>query len=674
MAIIEEPLVQAIERLRAQHNDDADYEAKSCATTLSKSVWESVSAFANTDGGTLLLGVDENKNFTVPPQFDADKTINQFVDGMGDGSKDGAKVVSPPPYSIHRDTLDGAQMVSVQVHENDAAHKPCYVKSKSVSTGSYKRQDDKDILLSPTELFEMQNVYKPSEADRAPITDADRGDLDDATVAAIIDAHRDTKALRGAHSEMQQLERLNILDKKGHVRLAGVLIAGAYPQQFFPRLYVDVAVHPGINKSQDGEVRFLDRVQCDGRLAGVLIAGAYPQQFFPRLYVDVAVHPGINKSQDGEVRFLDRVQCDGRLQEMVDDAVKAVLRNLRTYSLIEGTGRRDVPEIPTTVLREAIANAVVHREYDALFRNDPVNIDIYSNRVEISSPGGLWGGKTLQNLANGVSRCRNATLMQLLQKTPLIRGDNDGSAVEGQGSGLWGGKTLQNLANGVSRCRNATLMQLLQKTPLIRGDNDGSAVEGQGSGIQFMINRMKELSLAQPDFQPTFDRFRVILYRGGAELAMNQQWVRSHVGHDLPGRESSVLHTVRALGRTSVHDIRDRLGYDSDDIRAMLATLVEAGLIRQVSTDVYEPLETPTIANTGDVPTPPAAALSSRQAIIDAIPTSGTISARDIAESTGKSLPTVRRILHELVDDGTITAIGKKQSRLRTYTRAQTMD
>lgn len=580
MAIIEEPLVQAIERLRAQHNDDADYEAKSCATTLSKSVWESVSAFANTDGGTLLLGVDENKNFTVPPQFDADKTINQFVDGMGDGSKDGAKVVSPPPYSIHRDTLDGAQMVSVQVHENDAAHKPCYVKSKSVSTGSYKRQDDKDILLSPTELFEMQNVYKPSEADRAPITDADRGDLDDATVAAIIDAHRDTKALRGAHSEMQQLERLNILDKKGHVRLAGVLIAGAYPQQFFPRLYVDVAVHPGINKSQDGEVR-----------------------------------------------FLDRVQCDGRLQEMVDDAVKAVLRNLRTYSLIEGTGRRDVPEIPTTVLREAIANAVVHREYDALFRNDPVNIDIYSNRVEISSPGGLWGGKTLQNLANGVSRCRNATLMQLLQKTPLIR-----------------------------------------------GDNDGSAVEGQGSGIQFMINRMKELSLAQPDFQPTFDRFRVILYRDGAELAMNQQWVRSHVGHDLPGRESSVLHTVRALGRTSVHDIRDRLGYDSDDIRAMLATLVEAGLIRQVSTDVYEPLETPTIANTGDVPTPPAAALSSRQAIIDAIPTSGTISARDIAESTGKSLPTVRRILHELVDDGTITAIGKKQSRLRTYTRAQTMD
>lgn len=187
-----------------------------------------------------------------------------------------------------------------------------------------------------------------------------------------------------------------------------------------------------------------------------------------------------------------------------------------------------------------------------------------------------------------------------------------------------------------------------------------------------MINRMKELSLAQPDFQPTFDRFRVILYRGGAEIATNQQWVRSHVGHDLPGRDSSVLHTVRALGRASVRDIRDRLGYDSDDIRMMLATLAEAGLIRQAAADVYEPVETSAIPNAGDAPTPSTAAPSSRQAIIDAVPTSGTISARDIAEMTGRSLQTVRRILRELVDDGTIAAIGKKQSRLRTYTRGQT--
>lgn len=330
--------------------------------------------------------------------------------------------------------------------------------------------------------------------------------------------------------------------------------------------------------------------------------------------MDVAVHPGISKSQDDEVRFLDRVQCHGRLQEMVDDAVKAVLRNLRTYS---SRGERKARCTGDSNCGTTRGNRQCRgtQEYDTLFRNDPVNIDVYSDRVEISSPGNLWGGKTLQNLTNGVSRCRNTTLMQLLQKTPLIR-----------------------------------------------GDHDGSAVEGQGSGIQFMINRMKELSLAQPDFHPTFDRFRVILYRGGAEIAANQQWVRSHVGHDLPGRESSVLYTVRALGRASVYDIRDRLGYDSDDIRAILATLVESGLIRQVATDIYEPPETPAITNASDAPAPPAAAPSSRQAIIDTIPTFGTISARDIAEATGKSLQTVHRILRELVDEGVITAIGKSRA------------
>ena len=93
-----------------------------------------------------------------------------------------------------------------------------------------------------------------------------------------------------------------------------------------------------------------------------------------------------------------------------------------------------------------------------------------------------------------------------------------------------------------------------------------------------------------------------------------------------------------------------------------------------MATDIYEPPETPAITNASNAPASPAAAPSSRQAIIDTIPTFGTISARDIAEATGKSLQTVHRILRELVDEGVITAIGKKQSRLRTYTRKQTID
>ena len=64
MAILNEQIKDAIERLRMQKTDDSNYEAKSCDAKLSVSVWETVSAFANTNGGTLLLGLDESNDFS----------------------------------------------------------------------------------------------------------------------------------------------------------------------------------------------------------------------------------------------------------------------------------------------------------------------------------------------------------------------------------------------------------------------------------------------------------------------------------------------------------------------------------------------------------------------------------------------------------------------------------
>lgn len=62
-------------------------------------------------------------------------------------------------------------------------------------------------------------------------------------------------------------------------------------------------------------------------------------------------------------------------------------------------------------LREAIANALIHRDYDSRFEGEAISIDIYEDRVEVVNPGGLWGGKSRANLADGRSCCRNATLM-----------------------------------------------------------------------------------------------------------------------------------------------------------------------------------------------------------------------------------------------------------------------
>ena len=91
---------EVLERLRRQGNDDDQFEAKSCTHDLGGSVWESVSAFANTRGGTLLLGINEDEGFTPQPGFDSRRIIAQFIEGIGDGSPQGVKLTNPPEYVI----------------------------------------------------------------------------------------------------------------------------------------------------------------------------------------------------------------------------------------------------------------------------------------------------------------------------------------------------------------------------------------------------------------------------------------------------------------------------------------------------------------------------------------------------------------------------------------------
>lgn len=369
-----EELAKVVERLRWQETDDAFVEVKSCGASLSSDVWESVSAFANTRGGTIILGLDERQNFAVVPGFDLDKVRHQFVMGIGDGGADNCIMANAPQYDLERVDFEDAQVLVVELGETDPRFKPCYIRRKGLANGAYKRVDDEDVKLSAAEIYEMENALKPSYADQGVVPGATLLDLDQESVKDLIarKQKQGAKALRGVNDRQDQLARLNVVNASGEILLAGLLVLGQYPQQYYPRLVVDVAAHSGSEKSTPGMPRFLDRVICEGALG-----------------------------------------------EVVQEAVRSVIKNLRTYSVVRGTGREDVCEIPEEVLREAIANAVVHREYDSYFVGQSVSVDIYSDRVEVTSPGGLWGGKTIDNLADGSSRCRNASLMKLMTSVPL---------------------------------------------------------------------------------------------------------------------------------------------------------------------------------------------------------------------------------------------------------------
>lgn len=116
--------------------------------------------------------------------------------------------------------------------------------------------------------------------------------------------------------------------------------------------------------------------------------------------------------------IIDRHDIRGDILELIEEAQKYVLKNIHIGMRLEGLYRKDVPEIATEALREAIINAFCHRDY-----RDPdyVQVAVYKDRVEIRNPGGLFGGITIADLRKGhISKRRNPLIADLFRRIEMV--------------------------------------------------------------------------------------------------------------------------------------------------------------------------------------------------------------------------------------------------------------
>jgi ATP-dependent DNA helicase RecG len=118
-----------------------------------------------------------------------------------------------------------------------------------------------------------------------------------------------------------------------------------------------------------------------------------------------------------KVDVLDRKDFDSGIVADIEDAMRFIERNTRTAYRIERLRRENIPEYPIKALREAITNAVMHRDWFVDGAN--VFVEIYTDRVEVVSPGGLPKGMTLDDLGRKSIR-RNALIADLLHRIDFI--------------------------------------------------------------------------------------------------------------------------------------------------------------------------------------------------------------------------------------------------------------
>ena len=151
-------------------------------------------------------------------------------------------------------------------------------------------------------------------------------------------------------------------------------------------------------------------------------------------YVLLAGHPrlsplvkcGIFKGMD-RAFFVDRREFCSPVQDQVESAVQYVLEKINMGARFNGVYREDVYEIPPDSIRELIVNAVVHRNYINA-EASPITVALYDDRLEVTSPGGLVKGMTIEKMKSGYSECRNKALAAAFAYMNLI--ENWGSGVK----------------------------------------------------------------------------------------------------------------------------------------------------------------------------------------------------------------------------------------------------
>lgn len=151
-------------------------------------------------------------------------------------------------------------------------------------------------------------------------------------------------------------------------------------------------------------------------IAGALLFSQSPQFRLPAFIVKAVAYPG---PESGQSNYVDSRDIVGKLSDVFQQTLAFLLSNTGTQQSDQSVNSVGRPEVPRIVWEELVANALVHRDY---FISAPVRVSVFSDRVEIVSPGHLPNNLTVENIKAGNSNIRNPILASFAAKILPYRG------------------------------------------------------------------------------------------------------------------------------------------------------------------------------------------------------------------------------------------------------------
>jgi len=320
--------------------------------TNAESLAAEMAAFANSEGGTILIGVADDGSIPGLSQQDVFR-INQLI-----GKAASQLVRSPLTVTTENLLLDDGRIVIV-VTVPKGIDKPYFDNNGVIwlKVGADKRR-----VNSKEELRRLFQVTDQFHADELPT----RAGIDKLDKLRFRDFLRDVHKQEYPDSSAELtrlLQNLNLATENGKLNLAGVLLFAEQPEFIVPQFVVKAVRYPG------NEIHGTD--------------------------------------------YVDTEDFSGPLRRIFDDSLGFVMRNLHKVQAGRGVNAPGLPEVPEIVFEELLVNALAHRDY---LISAPVRLFIFDNRIEIISPGHLPNNLTVEKIRAGISNIRNPILVSYIAK------------------------------------------------------------------------------------------------------------------------------------------------------------------------------------------------------------------------------------------------------------------
>ena len=440
----------------------------------SEKYMKTIVAFANTQGGKLVVGVDDKTHEIVGVE---NEILFQLMDGIANAISDSCMPQIIP--DIEPQTIDGKTVIIVSVEAGK--NRPYYLKSKGKENGTYIRVAGTSRQAFPEKIREL-------EMEGARIS------WDELTCVGYPVSKEATEKL------CSNIE--NFREKAG-------------------------MTEHSVKKEQLINWKILK--QSEGQLLATNAYALLTSDYFPFSKTQCAVFKGTDRAV-----FLDKREFTGPIYTQIEEAVDFVLRNIRLGATIDGLVRKEKYELPPEAIREMIINAHCHRN---LLDESCIQVAVYDDRLEVTSPGGLYNGLTYEEVMNGHSKIRNKAIANIFSQMGLV--------------------------------------------------------EAWGSGIKRIFNAAKEYDLPEPQFQEFDNMFRVELFRNNSmtelekEAGESSEKVRRRVGegsdiirgYELSDTQKKIVNLLLYDRQLSAAKIAEQLDMGSRSIEKNIKKLKELGIL-----------------------------------------------------------------------------------------------